>query len=108
MINKPKFRVKRWSQVYAPNAAVLRMKLSAEGYRVTQWSDHPGLVYALHKHPEAQSHWVISGSIEFTVGGATYVLNAGDRDFIEAETWHRARVASEEENVVYLIGEKIK
>jgi quercetin dioxygenase-like cupin family protein len=102
-----KIRIERWKEVYTPNAAVLRMKLSAEGYRVTQWSDRAGLVYALHKHPQAQSHWVISGSMEFTVGGETYVLNAGDRDFLEADTWHKARVVSEE-NVVYLIGEKIK
>lgn len=42
--------------------------------------------------------------MELTVGGEIYVLNAGDRDFLEADTWQTARVASEE-YVVYLIGE---
>lgn len=42
MINKPEFRIKLWCEVYAPNAAVLRMKLAAEDYRATQWSDHRG------------------------------------------------------------------
>lgn len=107
MNRKPKFRITRWSEVYSPNVAVLRMKLESEGYRVYQWADQPGMVYALHKHPEAQSHWVVSGAIEFNVGDEIYTLNAGDRDFLEADTWHTARVVSEE-NVVYLIGEKIR
>lgn len=107
MMNKPKFRVERWKEVFAPNAAVMRLKLANEGYRVYQWADQPGMVYAKHKHPQAQSHWIISGSLELIVGGTSYVLEAGDRDFMEAETWHSARVVGEE-SVIYLIGEKIK
>ena len=102
-----KYRLERWKEVYAPNPAILRLLMAREGYKVLQWGDQPGIVYAKHKHPEEQSHWVISGALELNVGGEIYVLEAGDRDFLEAETLHTARVASEE-TVIYLVGEKIK
>lgn len=103
---KPKFHVERWTQFHAPNAAMLRLQMEQEGYRVYQWSDRAGMIYALHKHETAQSHWIVSGELELTVGGQSYVLKAGDRDFLAAETWHSARVSGETA-VVYLIGEKI-
>jgi quercetin dioxygenase-like cupin family protein len=99
-------RIVRWTEYYAPNAAMLRFKMVQEGYRVFQWGDLPESTYALHRHEEDQSHWVISGAIEFTVGDESYILEAGDRDFMPANTWHSARVVSEEP-VVYLIGEWI-
>ena len=103
-----KFRVEKWNEVYAPNAASLRAQLEREGYRVFQWGDLPEMVYPVHKHAEDQSHWIISGALELTVHGVgTYILETGDRDFLPAETYHSARVIGEEA-VVYLIGEKLK
>ena len=90
------------------NAAMMRLTLEREGYRVFQWSDLPEMAYGLHKHAEDQSHWIISGALELTVERlGTYVLEAGDRDFLPAQTYHSARVVGEEP-VVYLIGEKIR
>lgn len=103
---RPKIRVERWRKFHAPNAAMLRLEMEQEGYRVYQWSDVAGMFYGLHNHEEPQSHWIVSGSLEITVGGQTYTLEAGDRDFLEAETWHTARVVGET-HVVYLVGEKI-
>lgn len=101
------FRVVRWSEVYPPNAAMLRLILENEGYRVYQWSDRAEMIYGNHKHPEDQSHWIISGALELSVHGfGTYILETGDRDFLPAETYHTAKVVGEEP-VVYLIGEKI-
>ena len=101
-------RIDRWSEIYAPNAAMLRLQLEREGYRVYQWGDQPEMVYPQHKHAEDQTHWIISGALELTVEGyGTYKLEAGDRDFLPAETYHTARVVSEDA-VVYLIGEKLK
>ena len=102
-----RYRIEKWKEYYAPNPAMLRSILSADGYNVLQWSDHPGMVYGLHSHGEDQSHWVISGSLEITIElGGTFVLNAGDRDFMPAGTYHSARVLGEEQ-VLYLIGEKL-
>ncbi|HEY0428546.1 MAG TPA: cupin domain-containing protein [Pyrinomonadaceae bacterium] len=102
------YRIERWTQIHEPNAAMLRFLLEGEGFRVFQWSDRAGMIYAQHKHEEDQTHWIISGALELTIEGVgTFVLKAGDRDFMPAGTYHSARVAGEEA-VVYLIGEKLK
>lgn len=102
-----KYDIVRWPEPSAPNAAMLRLLMEREGYRVSQWADRPEMVYALHKHEADQSHWVVSGRLEVTVDRVgTFVLEAGDRDFMPAQTWHAARVLGDEP-VVYLIGEKI-
>ncbi len=85
---------------------MLRHMLVSEGYRVYQWSDEPETFYADHFHNDDQSHWVISGSLELTVERVgTFILEAGDRDFMPAGTYHSVRVIGEEP-VTYLIGEK--
>ena len=90
-----------------PNPAMLRFRMEADGYRVFQWSDRQGAFYGTHSHREDQSHWIISGRLEITVeGSGVYILEAGDRDFMPAETHHTARVIGDEP-VVYLIGEKL-
>ncbi len=99
-------QIKRWREIFEPNAAMLRFELAGEGYRVFQWSGLPDTIQVLHRHGEDQSHWVISGSLEITIKDESYVLEAGDRDFMPAEIWHSTRVIGEE-TVVYLVGEKI-
>ncbi|MBS1795172.1 MAG: cupin domain-containing protein [Acidobacteria bacterium] len=100
------YRVERWNAPHAPNAAMLRHILVTEGYRVYQWSDLPEAIYVNHKHGTDQSHWIVSGALELTIERVgTFVLEAGDRDFMPADTYHSARVVSEEP-VVYLVGEK--
>jgi quercetin dioxygenase-like cupin family protein len=97
------FRVERWSEENTPDERELRKRLEAEGYSVFQWSDAPATTYSVHNHAEDQSHWILSVALELTVDGESYVLNAGDRDFLPAHTNHAARVVSREP-VVYLIG----
>ena len=101
------YKVQKWGEDYAPNPAMLRHVLTSEGYRVFQWCDRPGSFYAWHSHAEDQSHWVISGALELTVKDVgRFVLEAGDRDFMPAGTYHTAQVIGEEP-LVYLIGEKV-
>ena len=100
-------RVERWNESGAPVADELRRRMEREGYSVFEWSDAAGTVYAPHEHPEDQSHWIVSGALELTVGGETYTLRAGDRDYLPAHTVHAAFVPGRE-RVVYLIGAKIR
>lgn len=99
------FEFERWTKDEKPNAAALREQLHAEGYEVTEWTDAAGTVHTLHSHVEDQTHWIISGKLEFTVERQTYVLYAGDRDFLPANTPHSAFVPGREP-VRYLIGVK--
>jgi quercetin dioxygenase-like cupin family protein len=98
-------RVERWSEGPPPAAQELRKRLESEGYHVSQWSDSPGTVYGAHTHREDQSHWIVSGELEVQVDGETYVLHAGDRDYLPANTPHAAFVPGRAA-VVYLIGAK--
>lgn len=85
---------------------MLRLILTREGYEVFHWCDRPEIVYGMHKHDEAQSHWIISGTIEIHVERVgSFVLEAGDRDFMPAGTYHSARVLGDVP-VHYLIGAK--
>ncbi len=96
-------KVERWSKDESPRAAELRAVLEREGYSVFEWSDAPGTRYGAHRHPEDQSHWIISGELELCVQDETYRLRAGDRDFLPAGTVHSAFVPGREP-VRYLIG----
>lgn len=98
-------RIERWSKKTPPNAQQLRAQLESEGYSVFQWSDAPGTKYGPHAHAENQSHWIVSGELELRVEYETYVLRAGDRDFLPANTKHSAFVPGSQP-VTYLIGAK--
>lgn len=99
------YRVEKWNRPYPPNPAMLRLEMEAEGFRVMNWCDMPDVIYGMHKHETDQSHWIISGSIEIAVANIPYVLSAGDRDHLPANTYHTARVIGDEP-VQYLMGEK--
>ena len=100
------YRIEKWSGLQPPNPAMLRHILVTEGYNVFQWQDQPEAAYGSHKHDTDQSHWVLSGSLELSIERVgTYVLEAGDRDFMPAGTYHSARVVGEGP-VMYLVGEK--
>lgn len=96
-------QVERWSKEEEPEAVELRRRLEDEGYHVFEWSDAPGTHYGAHRHPEDQSHWIISGELELRVQGETYILRAGDRDFLPANTVHSAFVPGSKP-VQYLVG----
>lgn len=101
------YRIEKWREYHRPNPAMLRLILVGEGYNVFQWADRPEMIYATHKHDEDQSHWVVSGALELYIEEVgTFVLSAGDRDYLPANTYHSARVVSEEP-VIYLVGEKL-
>ncbi len=101
------YRIEKWSEFINPQPAMLRLILTQQGYRVNQWCDQPQRFHVKHKHEEDQTHWIISGVLEITVERVgTFILEAGDRDFMPAETYHSVRVIGEE-SVMYLVGEKI-
>jgi len=98
-------RIERWSEERTPNPAELKQRLQTEGYSVFQCSVVTGSRYGPHAHEEDQSHWIISGELQLRVGHETYILRAGDRDFLPANTIHSA-VVPDEQAVTYLIGAK--
>ncbi len=55
----------------------------------------PGSVVLDHSHPHEQMGMLISGRLEFTVGGITRVLGPGDIWRIPGGTAHRVRALDE-------------
>jgi len=98
-------QIERWSEPSSPDAEELKARLLDEGYSVFQCTDAPGTKYGPHAHAEDQSHWILSGELELRVGHETYVLRAGDRDFLPANTIHSAAVPGDK-SLIYLIGAK--
>ena len=83
------YRIERWTQKHAPDAAMLRALMEREGYRVFEWADGAGTTYSKHKHDTDQSHCIISGALELEIEEVgTFVLEAGDRDFMPSGTYH--------------------
>jgi mannose-6-phosphate isomerase-like protein (cupin superfamily) len=97
--------IQRWTNSASPDRATLQRQLESEGYIVTEYVDAAGTVYESHSHEVDQTHWIVSGELEFKVEGTTYRLRAGDRDFLPARTDHSAFVPGNEP-VRYLIGVK--
>jgi quercetin dioxygenase-like cupin family protein len=97
--------IRRWKGSLEPNVRKLREELESEGYIVSEAVDAPGTVYSSHTHETDQSHWIISGEVEFEVNGETYHLSAGDRDLLPANTPHAAAVLGNKP-VRYLVGVK--
>ena len=98
-------QIERWSDSSSPDAEKLKARLRDEGYSIFQCTDAPGTKYGPHAHAEDQSHWILSGELELRVGHETYVLRAGDRDFLPANTIHSAAVPGDKP-LIYLIGAK--
>ena len=100
------YRVERWAGDSPPSSSVLKQKMEKEGFSVFQWEDPPCAYYSPHVHPDEQSHWIVSGTLELNVTGVgTFRLGPGDRDFMPPETEREAAVIGDEP-VVYLIGSK--
>jgi len=98
--------IERWRAVHAPNPAMLRHTLTAQGYAVSQWCEQPGKVLVRNKYVKERSFWVVSGELEFDIDGfGICLLKAGDRNIIPAGIYHSAFFIGEEP-VLYLVGEK--
>jgi quercetin dioxygenase-like cupin family protein len=74
----------------------VEQKLKAEADHCYQWSNGPGVVYAVHDHPYRKILYVAEGSITFTPAGRpAAVMQPADRLDLPAGTPHAAVVGSE-------------
>lgn len=100
------YRVEKWTGEKEPSASELKKAMESEGFSVFQWSDPPGAHYPPHVHSDEQSHWIVSGTLKLKVTGlGTFLLTAGDRDFMPPGTEHEAAVIGDKP-IVYLIGSR--
>ena len=62
---------------------------------LTFFTFEPGSVVPGHQHPNEQITIVVQGAMEFSLGGETRILRAGDGACIPPNTPHAARILSE-------------
>lgn len=74
--------------------------LTREGhFNIFEWSDAPGAEYPWHTHPANEVRWILKGSILIGTETGEFILRAGDRLDVEADTRHWAKT---DEGVTYV------
>jgi quercetin dioxygenase-like cupin family protein len=76
-----------------PLGGVARQTVHGEKQTLVRYVYQPGSVFPEHSHAEEQITIVLSGSIDFTVGGSPLTLVAGEIALIPAHVPHSARVS---------------
>ena len=76
---------------------ITRRILVGEKEMVVFWNMKAGARAAMHQHAHEQIFWVISGKMEFTLGGEQRTCVAGDLAVIPGNTPHEAYFAEDTE-----------
>ena len=85
-----KLAITRWSGEHAPLQSNLVDALKAEGLVAYVEDSEPSCRFEAHQHPNDEVLVVVSGELTFGVGDKEWVLKAGDRLDLPAETPHWA------------------
>ncbi len=75
-----------------PFDGIARQTMHGEKQTLVRYVYQPGSVFPVHSHPEEQITVVLSGSIDFSVGGSPITLCAGEAAIIPAHVPHGAVV----------------
>jgi quercetin dioxygenase-like cupin family protein len=82
-------------------------QLEKEGWtNIYEWQDKPGTVYPEHSHEGQVVLMVTEGAIDFTIGGVTHHLIAGDRFDVPPHTLHTAVVGPQ--GAQFVVAEEIE
>ncbi len=76
--------------------AAMRRKLEARGYRVTRYVYPPGTYFPPHTHGVDKIDAVLAGRFRLTMGGRSYILEAGDCIAVPKGAVHSAEVVGDE------------
>ena len=82
--------VTRWNQDGEPKQSDLVDQMKAQGLVPYVEDDEPGHQYDAHLHPNDEVLVIVSGEVTFGIGDDTWVLKAGDRLDLPADTSHWA------------------
>lgn len=75
---------------------IFRQTVVTSDATIVRYVYHPGCVFPVHQHADEQITVVHSGEIEFSVGGETVILRAGQLAVIPGGAPHGARVTADE------------
>lgn len=82
--------VTRWQAPIKPEIKMLKMLLEQEGLEPVEEVYAPQVKIQEHKHPFGEVRIVVSGELLFSISGNQFLLRAGDRLEVPANTkhWH--------------------
>jgi quercetin dioxygenase-like cupin family protein len=69
---------------------ITRRVLTGDKQMIVWWSMKAGAHAAAHQHPHEQVFWMISGTMEFRLGGERRTCHAGDLGVIPGGVEHEA------------------
>lgn len=80
--------ITKWQAPIVPTKEQAKIILEAEGLEPFEERFEPQLKVKEHRHPFCEVRMVISGELLFSVAGNQFLLRAGDRIEIPANTRH--------------------
>lgn len=91
-------KIERWNtDTDGPlSETAMRDKLRARGYRVARYVYPPGTYFPEHTHEIDKIDAVLTGCFRMTMGGQSFVLEAGDSVAVPRGTIHSAEVVGDE------------
>jgi quercetin dioxygenase-like cupin family protein len=80
--------ITRWQAPIVPSKQQVQMILEAEGLEPYEEDYAPQMKVKEHRHPFAEVRVIVEGEMLFNISGNQFVLRAGDRVEIPANTKH--------------------
>lgn len=80
--------ITRWQAPVSPTAAQIKMMLETEGLEAFTELYSPTEKISEHRHPYTEVRYVVSGELMFNIAGNQFLLRAGDRVEVPANTKH--------------------
>lgn len=82
--------ITRWQAPLTPTKDQVAMLMQTEGLEPFEEDYAPQIKISEHRHPFAEVRVVVSGELLFNIAGNQFLLRAGDRVEIPANTkhWH--------------------
>lgn len=97
--------VQRWEAPLLPNKIQIEKLYLSEGLDVFEETYAPQQAVVEHRHPFCEVRTLLAGEMHFNIAGNQFVLRAGDRVEIPANTRHN-HIAQGNEPCVCLVGYK--
>jgi quercetin dioxygenase-like cupin family protein len=97
--------VQRWEAPITPTKQQVERFYLAEGLEIFEETQLPSQGITEHRHPFCEVRTLLKGEMHFNIAGNRFILRAGDRVEIPANTRHQ-HTAQGEEACVCLVGYK--
>ncbi len=80
--------VLRWQALTPPSAAQIKLIFESEGHDAIEEVVFKGQKHIEKRHPFCEVRFIVSGELHLSIGGTQFLLRAGDRIEIPANTRH--------------------